>query len=148
MCSGSIFDSECDALVNPVNCVGVSGKGLALEFARRWPMPTKTYVAACYEGSFRHGNVMVVRQAPDPTIVYFPTKRHWRDPSRMQDIMDGLRDLFIALRWQSLSSVAIPALGCGLGGLDWDKVLLEIESAARDYGRGIPAHIYPPLEEE
>lgn len=113
----SIFDSHAEYLVNPVNCVGVMGKGLALEFKKRFPDVFQTYAEACRAGKIVPGRVQVVGR-----VVNFPTKRHWRDKSRMLDVAEGLIDLVCELRARGAESVAIPALGCGEGGLSWMAV--------------------------
>jgi O-acetyl-ADP-ribose deacetylase (regulator of RNase III) len=143
--SGSIFDSEAVALVNPVNTVGVSGKGLALEFKKRYPGAFKLYKDRCDAGLIKIGSVHLVHVSEDNPrfIVNFPTKRDWRKPSRMSYIQDGLYDMFMAIDELCIESIAIPALGCGLGGLDWDKVKQEIEFAAEAYHH-IDITIYKP----
>ena len=95
--SGDIFALPAHTIVNPVNCVGVMGRGLALQFKRRHP------------DAYR-------------AIAHFPTKRHWRDPSRLDDIRTGLDDLAAAIARRAIPSIAIPPLGCGLGGLPWQDV--------------------------
>lgn len=122
--SGNIFDSKATALVNPVNCVGVMGRGLALEFKKRYPENFRIYAEACARGEVRPGRILVV-----PPVINFPTKRHWREPSRLEDITAGLQ----ALRSVLGDSVAIPPLGCGLGGLPWPQVRNEIEKILSDY---------------
>ena len=121
---GNIFDSGCQALVNPVNCVGVMGKGLALQFKHRFPANFEAYRDACSRHAVRPGRCLVFDTGSDPTrfVVNFPTKRHWRDRSRIEDIAAGLDDLAGILHRGAISSVAIPPLGCGLGGLPWPRV--------------------------
>ena len=117
----SIFESPARAICNPVNTVGVSGKGLALAFAKRYPASQGAYVRACRNGTLRTGTVLVVAES-EPVIVYFPTKQHWRNPSTMEWIEAGLEDLAMKMEEMELESVAVPKLGCGLGGLDWKEV--------------------------
>ena len=121
---GDLFASGCEALVNPVNCVGVMGKGLALQFKRRFPANFVAYREACARRSVRPGRCFVFDAgAGRPRfVVNFPTKRHWREPSRLEDIAAGLDDLAAVLRRHAIGSVAIPPLGCGLGGLPWPRV--------------------------
>ena len=121
---GNIFDSGCEALVNPVNCVGVMGKGLALQFRHRFPANFQAYRDACARHAVRPGRCLVFDTGAKPTrsIVNFPTKRHWRDRSRIDDIADGLDDLVRILHRRTSLSVAVPPLGCGLGGLPWPRV--------------------------
>ena len=128
--SGNILEADVDALVNAVNCVGVMGKGLALQFKKRFPDVFRAYEEACRAGEVVPGRMHIVERAAGARprlIVNFPTKRHWREPSRMDDIESGLEALVDELRTRRIRSVAIPALGCGLGGLDWSKVRPRIE---------------------
>ena len=120
----NIFDSGCQALVNPVNCVGVMGKGLALQFRHRFPANFEAYRDACARREVRPGRCFVFDTgAGRPRfVVNFPTKRHWRDRSRIEDIAGGLDDLAAILRRRAILSVTIPPLGCGLGGLPWPTV--------------------------
>lgn len=121
---GSLFDSPFDAIVNPVNCVGVMGAGLALQFKWRFPKNFDEYHAACMARKLHPGNVFVHCTGMEcPRYVFnFPTKMHWRDHSKLRYINSGLADL---ARWTDklhVSSIAIPPLGCGLGGLKWNEV--------------------------
>ena len=120
----NIFDSGCQALVNPVNCVGVMGKGLALQFRHRFPANFEAYRNACARREVRPRRCFVFDTGAGPTrfLVNFPTKRHWRDRSRIEDIAGGLDDLAGILRRRAILSIAIPPLGCGLGGLSWPAV--------------------------
>ena len=130
---GSIFETEAEAIVNPVNCVGVSGAGLAKEFARHYPENDDLYRQACREGRVMPGRGVITETGLDSPayIVNFPTKRHWRDKSRMEDIELGLRNLHRELLRRQISSIALPALGAGLGGLSWRDVRELIE---REFG--------------
>ncbi len=123
--SGNIFASKAEALVNPVNCVGVMGAGLALQFKNRYPLNYKAYALACETGQLQPGNPFIFRQ-PAPSgpryIINFPTKRHWRDKSNLEDIRTALKTLAAQLPALGIKSIAVPALGAGLGGLDWDQV--------------------------
>lgn len=124
---GDMFAEEVDALVNPVNCVGVMGAGVALEFKKRWPLYFRVYVDFCRQGHIRLGEVGWHRlqwpSGKDVLIFSFPTKNHWRDRSRIEDISTGLNSLGVKLRLMGgIKSIAIPALGCGLGGLVWNDV--------------------------
>ena len=121
---GDIFASGCEALVNPVNCVGAMGKGLALQFKHRFPANYEAYRDACARRAVRPGRCFVFDTGGDPTrfVVNFPTKRHWRDRSRIEDIAAGLDDLARILHRGAISSAAIPPLACGLGGLPWPRV--------------------------
>jgi O-acetyl-ADP-ribose deacetylase (regulator of RNase III) len=119
---GNLFESKAEALVNPVNCVGVMGKGLALEFKRRFPEMFADYLARCARKEVRLGEPYLYFDASGTRIVNFPTKDHWRSPSHLEDIERGL-DHFVKhfVEW-GFNSVAFPQLGCGNGGLTWDKV--------------------------
>lgn len=125
----SIFDLDVEALVNPVNCVGVSGAGLAREFGRRFPDNDRLYKQACASGRITPGRGLITETGTESPryIVNFPTKRHWRNPSRLEDIETGLANLHRELRRRNIRSVAMPALGAGLGGLQWHEVQRLIE---------------------
>ena len=122
---GDLFEDRAQALVNPVNCVGVMGKGLALQFKERFPDNFREYAEACYQGRLKPGQMLVFNNhRPDVHryIINFPTKRHWKDQSRTRDICTGLRALAGEIEDRRIASVALPALGCGLGGLRWSDV--------------------------
>jgi len=110
-----------DALINPVNCVGVMGKGLALQFKRKFPDVFEKYKRACIRGEIKLGEVLAI---PDSGcfVINFPTKHHWRDKSKIEKIELGLEDLVRKIQELEIKSISIPALGCGEGGLDWDEV--------------------------
>jgi O-acetyl-ADP-ribose deacetylase (regulator of RNase III) len=139
---GNIFDSKADALVNAVNTVGVMGKGIALEFKNRYPENYKVYKSACDKGTLKTGYVLVVTESDGKIIINFPTKAHWKDASKYEYIEDGLKDLRNKIEEQSLKSIAIPALGCGLGGLKWDVVKVMIEIALGNIETDI--YVYEP----
>ncbi len=123
--NSDIFETEAEALVNTVNCVGVMGRGLALQFKKRYPDNFKVYKAACDRDEVVPGKMFVhQRMALDfpKFIINFPTKRHWRGKSRIEDIQSGMKDLSRLLREHQIRSVAIPPLGAGLGGLHWPDV--------------------------
>lgn len=144
---GDIFRSGADALVNPVNCVGTSGKGLAKQFARRFPFAQKVYVSACRRGTFQIGTVLESAHkvgGGKPRIIFFPTKDHWRDPSRREYITEGLSRLSYVISTSLYDTVAVPALGCGNGGLDWDWVCPTIEYALADLATRVL--LYEPME--
>lgn len=119
--TGNLLADDAQALVNPVNCVGVMGAGLALQFKEAFPGMFHIYRAACWQGQVRPGRVFPVATG-DRWVLNFPTKRHWRGPSRLEDIETGLYHLVGVMDYLGIKSVALPALGCGLGGLDWDEV--------------------------
>ena len=133
--TGNIIDEEVDALVNTVNCVGFMGRGIALQFKKAFPENNKLYVAACKRREVQPGRMFVFqtsRIAPR-YIINFPTKRHWRGKSRMEDIDAGLVALVEEIRARDIRSIAIPPLGSGLGGLDWSEVRPRIEKALREF---------------
>ena len=124
--------NEVDAIVNAVNCVGVMGKGIALQFKRRWPTNFTEYASACKAGAVRPGKMLVhhlVGRLLPRYIVNFPTKAHWREPSRIEFVRDGLGDLVAQIQNLQIRTIAIPALGCGNGGLDWSDIRPLIELA-------------------
>lgn len=124
---GSIFDSGCQVLVNPVNCVGVMGAGLAAEFREKFPENFFAYKRACDNYDLRPGYMHVYHEyIKDVYIVNFPTKNHWRDKSKLGDINVGLENLRRLIGACGFKSIAIPALGCGLGGLQWSDVKVSI----------------------
>ena len=114
---GSIFDSSAQVLVCPVNCVGVMGKGLALEFKQRFPEMWTYYKTRCDAGELEPGSVYFNRN-----IALFTTKNHWRDASQIEWIEYGLIELADCRYSVGFQSIAIPQLGCGCGGLDWAEV--------------------------
>lgn len=137
---GDIFDINCQALVNPVNCVGIMGKGLALEFRLRYPAMFEWYRDQCGEKNLYIGNVLTweTKAEKNPEyIINFPTKIHWQNPSYFEYIEMGLMALKREIIKLKLDSIAIPALGCGEGKLDFDNVLDAI-------GR----KLNPPISEE
>ena len=128
--SGDLLAAEVDALVNAVNTVGVMGKGLALQFKKAFPDNFRTYERACASGQVVVGRMLVVeRPAPPRFIINFPTKADWRQPSKLDYIAAGLVDLAAVVSKLGIKSLAMPALGCGLGGLDWTQVRPLIEHA-------------------
>lgn len=123
---------DVDAIVNTVNCVGIMGKGIALQFKNKWPDNFAQYHAACKAGKVRPGTMNVYdagAYAQPHFIINFPTKDHWRGNSKLSFIQDGLTDLIAQVRALDIRSIAIPPLGCGNGGLDWADVKPLIEAA-------------------
>jgi len=128
---GNLFDADVEAITNAVNCVGVMGKGIALEFKKRFSQNFVAYKAACDTGELQLGKVFIHDEGPSTRpryIVNFPTKNHWRDGSRLEDIRTGLESLATEIERLKIRSIAIPALGCGLGGLDWLMVRPSVET--------------------
>jgi len=130
--SGSIFDTEAEALVNPVNCEGVMGAGLAFQFKQKYPENFLAYWSVCRAGMLRPGKVLVLR-IKDQYIVNFPTKDQWRNDAKIEYIESGLVDLRSEMSDRRINSIAFPKLGCGLGNLRWSTVLPLIENAMKDY---------------
>jgi O-acetyl-ADP-ribose deacetylase (regulator of RNase III) len=129
---GDILQADAEALVNTVNCAGYMGRGIALQFRNAYPKNFKFYAAACARKEVQHGRIFVFetgRLGNPRYILNFPTKRHWRGKSRMEDIESGLAALVGEIRRRGIRSVAIPPLGCGLGGLRWAEVRPRIEKA-------------------
>ena len=121
--NGDLLAADVDALVNTVNTVGVMGKGLALQVRKAFPEVFASYQQACKAGEVVVGRMHIVRRPTAPRfIVNFPTKQHWRQPSQLAYVRDGLRDLIHQIRVLQIASIAMPPLGCGLGGLDWAEV--------------------------
>ncbi len=129
---GDILRAECEALVNSVNCVGVMGRGVALQFKQAYPANFKAYAAACRRGEVQPGRMFVFDTGEltwPRYIINFPTKRHWRGKSRIEDTRDGLEALAAEVQARGIRSIAIPPLGSGLGGLDWGDVRPLMEHA-------------------
>lgn len=119
---GNLFNTTMQTLVNTVNCVGVMGKGIALDFKQRYPDMFKEYVALCEQNKVHPGQPYIYRDLIGTSILVFPTKDHWRSPSKLQYIIDGL-DWFVKnYQKYGITSIAFPPLGCGNGGLSWDVV--------------------------
>ena len=131
--TGDIFQEDVEALVNSVNCVGVMGRGIALQFKKAFPLNFKAYAEACRRDEIRPGRMFVFdteQMIGGPRyIINFPTKRHWRGKSRIEDIEAGLDSLVREIRERGIRSIAIPPLGTNLGGLRWGDVRPCIENA-------------------
>ena len=133
--TGDLFKEDVDALVNSVNCVGVMGRGIALEFKKLFPENFKAYAEACGRNEVVPGRMFTFEtgQMTKPRyIINFPTKRHWRGKSRMEDIESGLEALAGEIRERNIQSIAIPPLGSNLGGLNWADVRSRITEALED----------------
>jgi O-acetyl-ADP-ribose deacetylase (regulator of RNase III) len=139
---GDIFQSKAQTLVNTVNCVGVMGKGIALEFKKRFPAMYEDYKARCDAGQVRLGEPYLYTDMVGTSIVNFPTKDHWRSPSRLEDIVRGLDYFASHFKEWSITSVAMPPLGAGNGGLEWSFVGPVIYQKLSMLG--IPAELYAP----
>lgn len=122
---GNLLEADADALVNTVNCVGVMGKGIALQFKQAFPENYEKYRQACARGEVRPGRMFVFETGNlmgNKFIINFPTKQHWKGKSRIEDVDSGLDALVEVIRARGIKSVAVPPLGCGNGGLDWGVV--------------------------
>ncbi|MCZ7569906.1 MAG: macro domain-containing protein [Ardenticatenaceae bacterium] len=139
---GDLFDSKAQTLVNTVNTVGVMGKGIALEFKKRFPDMYEDYVRRCKAGEVRLGEPYLYKQLIPPWIVNFPTKDHWRSVSKRSDIVRGLEYLEQHYQEWGITSLAVPPLGCGYGQLDWRIVGPTLY---RHLSRlNIPVELYAP----
>lgn len=132
--TGDILTADAEAIINTVNCVGVMGRGIALQFKNAFPANFKAYEVACKRDEVQPGKMFVFETGTftNPKfIINFPTKRHWHGKSRMEDIDSGLVALADEIRRRGICSIAIPPLGSGLGGLNWTDVRSRIEAALR-----------------
>jgi len=129
---GNLIETDAEALVNTVNCEGYLGKGIALQFKKAFPENAKAYERACRAGQVQPGRMFIFptgSMVNPKYVINFPTKRHWRGKSRIEDIEAGLGALVEEVRRLRIASIAVPPLGCGLGGLDWREVKPMIERA-------------------
>lgn len=143
---GDILGADAEALVNTVNCVGVMGRGIALQVKNAFPENYVAYEVACRKGEVQPGRMFVfdTGQFTNPRyVINFPTKRHWRGKSRLGDIELGLKALVQEVKRLGIRSVAIPPLGCGLGGLEWAEVRPRIESALAEIP-DVRAYVFEP----
>jgi O-acetyl-ADP-ribose deacetylase (regulator of RNase III)/uncharacterized protein YwgA len=141
--TGDMFESDAQTLVNTVNCEGVMGKGIALQFKQRFPDMYEDYVERCKAGEVRLGRPYIYKERLYPWIVKFPTKKHWRSISRLEDIEQGLDYLEAHYKDWGVTSLAVPPLGCGEGGLEWrivGRVLYERLSRL-----DVPVVLYAPF---
>jgi O-acetyl-ADP-ribose deacetylase (regulator of RNase III) len=145
---GNIFDSTAEATVNTVNTKGVMGKGIALQFKKNFPEMFKAYAKACQENAVVIGKMHVWQNSAmfgPRFVINFPTKDDWRHPSKIEYIQSGLQDLVGVIKDFNIKSIAIPPLGCGNGGLDWNLVKPIIVSALGEL-TGVDVHIYAPAD--
>jgi O-acetyl-ADP-ribose deacetylase (regulator of RNase III) len=143
-----ILQADAEALVNTVKCVGVMGRGIALQFKKAFPDNFKQYKTVCGNKELKPGKMLVhdLNSWYNPRfVINFPTKRHWKDKSRMEDIEDGLQALVEEVRQRGIRSIAIPPLGCGLGGLRWTDVRSRIEGAFKEL-KDVKVLLYEPTE--
>jgi O-acetyl-ADP-ribose deacetylase (regulator of RNase III) len=144
--TGNLLDAQVEALVNTVNEMGVMGKGIALMFREAFPANTAAYEAACKKREVQVGRMFVTenRALTGPRwIINFPTKKNWRHPSKFQWVQDGLEDLKRVIAEKKIKSIALPPLGCGNGGLEWDQVRPAIEVALSSLV-GVNATVFEP----
>ena len=139
----SLFDSPAQTLVNTVNTVGAMGKGMAAVFKQLYPEMYQQYRRLCMEGKLDIGMLYIYR-TPNKIIVNFPTKKHWRQRSRIEYIEAGLERFVASYGDYGISSVSFPQLGCGHGELDWER---QVQPVMERYLRGLPIlvyiHLYP-----
>ena len=155
---GDLFSSPAQVLVNAVNTVGVMGKGVALEFKKRYPEMFKSYERMCNEKQLDVGKLMLWK-GPEKWVLMFPTKKHWRNPSKMEYVEAGLQKFVDTYLEKGITSAAFPRLGCGNGGLNWEEVrplmerylkplLIPIYIYVGTYGDAQPEHILPePMDQ-
>jgi len=120
--SGNLFDSKAQTLVNTVNCAGIMGKGIALEFRKRFPEMYEDYLCRCNRKEVKLGFPYVYKNLIPPYVLNFPTKEHWRSDSKLEDIIKGLEYLVKMYKEWDITSLAVPPLGCGQGQLEWQVV--------------------------
>jgi len=145
---GNLLDAPVEALVNTVNTVGVMGKGIALMFKEAFPANFLAYEDACKSHEITVGKMFVTetRRLDGPRwVINFPTKKHWRHPSKLEWIVDGLQDLHHVIKTLNIRSIALPPLGAGNGGLDWIEVRPQIESVLGDL-KEVEILVYEPTE--
>jgi O-acetyl-ADP-ribose deacetylase (regulator of RNase III) len=143
---GNLLEDKVEAIVNTVNCVGVMGKGIALQFKQAFPENFKVYARACKKNEVRQGKMFIFSTDSfvNPKYIFnFPTKNHWRGKSKIKDVETGLADLAEEIRRLKIKSIAIPPLGCGYGGLKWADVRHLIENTFKDLPE-VEVHLYEP----
>lgn len=144
--AGDLLLADVQALVNTVNTVGIMGKGVALQFKQAFPQNFHAYEAACKCGQVQIGRMFVTEtgRLDGPSwVINFPTKKDWRHPSRLEYVRAGLGDLVRLIRELGIKSIALPALGCGSGGLDWAQVKQAIEAAMAELP-DVDVVVFPP----
>lgn len=143
----NLLEADAEALVNTVNTVGVMGKGIALQFKKKFPENFKAYARACKSGEVEIGKMFTfpLDQLTNPRyIINFPTKQHWREKSRLEYVREGLDDLLREIERLGISSIAIPPLGCGNGGLDWETEVRPLIEEAMARVPKVRAYVYEP----
>lgn len=146
---GNILDTECKYILNPVNCVGTMGKGLALQIAKKYPEAVEQYKLDCRNYTLHIGTLTSFKAKDGKTIINFPTKEHWRNPSKYRYIESSLEALVDHIKLSksenSHLSFAIPPLGCGLGGLKYDFVHELIQQYLSEF-KNITIELYVTQE--
>jgi O-acetyl-ADP-ribose deacetylase (regulator of RNase III) len=145
--TGDLLTADVDALVNAVNCDGIMGKGIALQFKQAWPAMFVEYQRLARAGQIQPGAMQVHRTGSllgPRFIINFPTKRHWKHASRLEDIRSGLVALTQTVRELGIRSIALPALGCGNGGLRWEDVRPLIEGTVNGWSGDVRVMVFGP----
>ncbi|HXV97424.1 MAG TPA: macro domain-containing protein, partial [Anaerolineae bacterium] len=141
----NLFKSPAQTLVNTVNTVGVMGKGIAKTFKQLYPEMYQEYRRLCQEKKLTIGKLYIYR-TPNKIVVNFPTKKHWRNPSRVEYIQIGLEEFVKVYDRYGISSVSFPQLGCGNGELDWEQQVKPVmEQYLKDLPIPVYIHLYPKL---
>ena len=146
---GNLLDADVEAVVNTVNTVGVMGKGIALMFKERFPANYQAYAAACKAGDVQIGKMFISpsNELSAPRwIINFPTKKHWRQPTKLEWVREGVEALKDVIQEKQIRSIAIPPLGCGNGGLDWAVVRPLIASVLGEL-EDVDVLVYEPTSE-
>lgn len=142
--TGNILESNADAIVNPVNCEGYMGKGLAYQIKKQYPKTFEDYSVACKQGRLKIGQIHCFKEN-EKIIINFPTKDKWRAKSKISYITDALPPLIDLLRNSNIKSIAIPPLGCGLGGLNWKGVKQILLEYLEPIACTLEIYIYQPI---
>ena len=146
----NLLEADAEALVNAVNTVGVMGKGIALQFKRRFPENFRAYERACKKDDVQIGKMFTVYlgESTNPRyIINFPTKRSWREKSRLEYVREGLEDLLCEIERLGIRSIAVPSLGCGNGGLSWDTEVRPLIEGAFARKPEVQVYAYEPSPE-
>lgn len=142
---GDILKSTTEAIVNPVNCEGIMGKGLAYQVRNMYPKTYREYKIACKEERLQIGKMHWTKEN-NKIIINFPTKNKWREKSRISYITEGLVSLRYLVKELNITSIAVPPLGCGLGGLNWSQVSQILTNFLEPISDNVTIYIYQPLD--
>jgi len=140
---GNLFESKAQTLVNAVNCVGIMGRGIAFQFKQRFPEMYADYAKRCEQHLVKLGQPYLFSPLFPPWILNFPTKEHWRSHTKLDSIHQGLEYLLGSYQARGFTSLAVPALGCGEGQLEWDEVGPILYGYLKQMN--IPIDLYAPL---